>query len=37
MMEGDMLEVSLDEVNHIWKILQVRMLNDKIYFLLIGQ
>ena len=24
MMEGDMLEVSLDEVTHIWRILQVR-------------
>ena len=23
MMEGDMLEVNLDEVNHIWRILQV--------------
>ena len=22
MMEGDLLEVSLDEVNHIWRILQ---------------
>ena len=23
LMEGDMLEVSLDEANHIWRILQV--------------
>lgn len=32
MMEGDMLEVSLDEVSHIWRILQVLEVNKKYMF-----